>query len=363
MEQSLFIKWVEKYFPGITVKVVQTLNGEKREPSYLHRAMLRKEESVDGKWESLSSDNVTVAADVVAMDSSLPLKTRPALSTASGEIPKMGMELKLNENQLTALDTLVAKGASDAQIVAKLFADTPRCITGIYERLEGMFLEGLSTGVALVATNNVGTGVRLDYGFLSANKFGTDGAIWSTSGGTGVTPLTDIRAVLDAASAKGYTITKIMMDRTAFNRMKSTDEGKQLYATTIGNFGSTLTIPTSKQFAEAFKDEYQVEIMIVERSVNYEKNGVKTAVKPWADGQVVFLTGNEVGSLVWAKLAEMNHKAENVTYSTVDDFILVSKYRTNRPSLAEFTSSQARVVPVIANVESIFVLDTLTAEA
>lgn len=363
MEQSLFIKWVEKFFPGITVKVVQTLNGENRQPSYLHRAMLTKEESVDGKWESILSDNVTVAADVVAMDSSLPLKSRPSISSASGSIPKMGMELKLNENQLTALDTLVAKKATDAQIVAKLFQDTPRCITGIYEQNEAIFLQGLSTGIGLVDTNNAGTGIRLDYGYLTANKSGTTGAIWSTANLTGVTPLTDLRKLLDVASAKGQVITTAMMDRATFNRMKGSVEGKELYAISIGNFGDTKPIPTNKQFTDAFTDEFGVTIQIVERSVNYEIDGVKTAVKPWAEGQIVLLTGTNVGSLIWAKLAEMNHPADNVTYSTVDDFILVSKYRTNKPSLAEFTSSQARVAPVINNVESIFVLDTLTVQA
>ena len=143
MEKSLFISWVDKYFPGLTVRVIETLNGADRAASYLHRSMLRKEESVDGKYESISADNINVVADVVAMDSSLPLKQRVAISSASGEIPKMGMELKLNENQLTALDTLVAKGASDSQIIAKLFADTPRCISGIYEQNEAIFLQGL----------------------------------------------------------------------------------------------------------------------------------------------------------------------------------------------------------------------------
>lgn len=359
MEESLFIQWVQKFFPGITVRVVETLNGEDRIASYLHRTMLTKQQSVDGKWESVTSDNVTVAADVVAMDSSLPLKSRPAISTASGEIPKMGMELKLNENQLTNLDTLVAKGANDAQIIAVLFADTPRCITGIYEQNEAILLQGLSTGVALVESNNVGTGIRLDYGYVADNKSGVP-VVWTN---TAATTLTDIGNVITKASNKGHIITTIMMDRTTFNRMKASDEGKALYASSIGNFGTTLPVPTSSQFTAAFSDEFQATIQIVERSVNYEKNGVKTAVKPWAAGAVVFLTSNNVGSLIWAELAEMNHRAENVTYSVVDDFILVSKYRLNRPSLAEFTSSQARVVPVITNVDQIYLLDTLTVEA
>ncbi|MEN0095901.1 MAG: hypothetical protein AAGB30_11000 [Pedobacter sp.] len=358
MEESLFIKWVQKFFPGITIRVVETLNGEDRIASYLHRTMLRKEESVDGKWNSLLSDNVTVAADIVAMDSSLPLKSRPAISAANGDIPKMGMELKLNENQLTALDTLVAKNATDAQIIAKLFADTPRCITGIYEQNEATFLQGLSTGVVLVDSNNVGTGVRLDYNYLSANKFGA-AVVWSGS----PTPVTDCQRVISKASEKGHTIRYIMMDRTSFNRMRNSAEGKSLYAVSTGNFGSTQLVPTAVQFNSAFKDETGAEIIIVERSVNFEKDGVKTNVKPWSAGKVVFLTSLEVGSLIWATLAETNHPAKNVTYSLVDDFILVSKYVLNKPSTAEFTSSQARVVPVISNVDQIYLLDTLVVQS
>jgi hypothetical protein len=363
MEQSIFIKWVEKFFPGITIKVVETLNGTDRQPSYLHRQMLTKEYSTDGTWNSLTSDNTNVVADVVAMDSSLPLKSRPAISSASGEIPKMGMELKLNEKQLTALDVLVATGASDAQIVAKLFADTPRVIAGIYEQCEAIFLEGLSSGVAVVDTNNVGTGVRLDYGYKSANKSGTTGAIWSTANLTGVTPLTDIRVLLDIANTAGKSPRFIFMDTVSFNRLKGSDEGKNLYATTIGNFGTTKPIPTSAQFTSAFQDEYGLQIRIVDRSVTYEIDGNKTTVKPWATGQVVLTDSENVGSLVWSTLAEANHPVSGVTYTTADNFILASKYRQNKPSLGEFTSAQARVAPVITGVEGIFVLDTLTVQA
>lgn len=358
MEQSLFIKWVNKFFPGIVIKVTSTLNDEKRQPSYLHKTMLRREFSISGKWESINEANSLVAADVVAMDSPLPLKTRPSISKASGDVPKIGMELKLNENQLTALDLLVKSGATDAQIVAKLFADTPRVIAGINERLEQMFLEGLSSGVTLVDTDNVGTGIRLDFGYPTANKFKTKTAVW-TSPST-ATPITDLNQLIDAASTKGDVLAYVMMDKTTFNNMKASAEGKDLYATSIGNFGNTKPVPSREQFMEAFEAETGLKIIIVDRSVRTEKDGTATSAKPWAVGQVVALTSLEVGQLVWAELAEMNHPVEGVSYQRADGFILVSKYRANKPSLSEWTSSQARVVPVITGVDSIYVLDTTT---
>lgn len=364
MEQSLFIQWVNKFFPGITLRIVETLNDTKNPVTYLHRRFLRKDFSVTGKWESINAANTMVMADVVAMDSPLPLKKRDTISKAFGNIAKMGMELALNERQLTDLDTLIAQGGTDAQILGKLFADTPRVISGIYERLEEMFLMGLSSGVTLVEdTENVGTGVRLDYGYPTANKFGTVGAVWSTANGTGVTPFADIQRVLDKVSADGNNITRVLLDQTAFNYMAATAQAKELFAFSQSFVGSNIPAPDFGQVNRFTSARYGFTFEIVNRSVRWEKNGNQTTIKPWTVGAAVFLTSEQLGSLTWARLAEQNHPVANVTYSTVDDYILVSKYRKNVPSLSEYTSSQARVVPVINNVDQIYVLDTTTVQA
>lgn len=360
MEQSHFIKWVNKYFKGITIRVVETLNDTTNPLPYYHRRMLKKDFSVSGKWESISVANTLVAADVVAMDSSLPLKKRDAISKANGDIPKMGMELKLNEKQLTDLDTLVAQGGTDAQILSKLFSDTPKVIGGIYERNEAMFLAGLSTGVTLVEdAENVGTGIRLDFGYPAANKFGV-ATVWSN---TAAKPFDDIQRVLDKARTDGNRITTVKLDRTAFNNMVKTTQVKELYAFFAGFVGTNIQVPSLTQLNNFTQDRYGFTFEIIERSVRTEKNGVQTSHTPWADGAVVFLTSDQVGSLVYARLAEQNHPVNGVSYSTVDDFILVSKYRVNRPSLSEMTSSQARVVPVISNVDQIYLMDSKTVQS
>ena len=72
----------------------------------MFKQLLKTDYSVDGRWASLTGQYTRVAADVVAMDSPLPLKKRDSLEKASGELPKMGMELFLNEKQMTDIDTL-----------------------------------------------------------------------------------------------------------------------------------------------------------------------------------------------------------------------------------------------------------------
>jgi len=360
MEQSLFIKYVNSHFKGITVSVVEKLNDTKLPLSYLHRRMLKKDFSVSGKWESISVANSQVMADVVSMDSSLPLKKRASFSKANGDIPKMGMELKLNERQLTELDTLVASGAADSVILRKLFEDTPKVISGIYERCEAMFLQGLSTGVALVEDDeNVGTGIRLDYGYSADNKFGAS-VVWSD---VNAKPFDDIERVLEKANADGHTITRVLLDSNTIKNIARTAQAKELYAFNAGFVGANIPTPDLNQLNQVASSRYGFVFEKVDRSVRYEKNGVQSIVKPWAAGNVVFLTSDQVGSLVYATLAEQNHPVANVTYANADGFILVSKYRLNKPSLSEYTSSQARVVPVINNVDAIYLLESTVVEA
>jgi hypothetical protein len=110
-------------------------------------------------------------------------------------------------------------------------------------------------------------------------------------------------------------------------------------------------------------NRYKFQIVIVDRKIINEKSGVRTVVTPWSAGKVILTTTPQVGVLAWARLAEQNHPVQGVSYQNADDYILVSKYRQNKPSLAEYTTSQARVVPVICNVEQIYQIDTNTISA
>ena len=360
MEASLFIEYVQRLFKKISHGVVTRLNGTDKQLTYLHRTRLRKEYSVSGKWESITVNGSMVAADYVAMDSSLPLKMRDSFGKASGDIPKQGMELALNEQQLTDLDVMVAQNEPESAISAKLFQDTPKVIGGIYEKNEASYLIGLSTGVTVVQDDkNVGTGIRLDYKYLPENKFGAS-VLWSDVNSL---PLTDINSkILAKASLDGKTVSTIFIDRGTFTNIAKTNEAKDLYANSVGNYSSEIRpTPNLAKLNAAVQDEYGYVFQIVDRSITVEKNGIRSSFKPWADGAVAAVTSDIDGTLTYAKLAEQNHPVDNVTYELVDDYILVSKYRQNKPSLAEFTSSQARVAPVIS--ETVYLLDSKTVQA
>lgn len=356
MEASKFTQYINQYLGGIVLKRVETINNETMPLRYLHLDLLEKKYSIDGKWTSLSANNKYLMADIIAMDSSIPLKSRGSMGKATGDIFKVGQEYALREEELTELDTLTATGQA-TEVVRRFFADTPKVITAVYERNEAVFQELLSTGIALVTseTDTVGTGVRIDAGIPTENKF--DATLsWSNALAT---PVSDMRKVLDKAEVDGKRVLKFLMNRATFDKLKASAEGKALYAISVGNYGTTLQVPTSEMFINAFRSDFGAEIQIVERSVTRQRNGVDTTYKPWKDGAVTAITENKIGSLVWAKLAEMNHPVAGVAYTTADEYILVAKFRENRPSLAEITNSQARVCPVLDNVEAIYLLNTI----
>lgn len=361
MEQSLFFQYVQKYFPQLVISIVEKLNDKSQTTlPYLYKNLLSTSYSVDGRWESISGEYNRVAADVVAMDSPLPLKSRDALSRASGNIPKVGMELFLNEKQMNDIDAMMAQGINISTIVQKIFEDTPRVITGVYERMEAMFLEGLSTGVALADSNNAGAGVRIDYGYLDSHKFGV-AAEWASA--TTAHAMDDIEKVIKKATEDGNRIVKAYADRYWFDNFCKNEQARQQFAFVQGFVGNNVPNLTVEQASAALQNKFGFNVELVDRAVKTEKNGVKTVTRPWAEGTIVFVCDEQVGNLVWTRSAEMNHPVQGVSYETADEYILVSKYRVNRPSLREYTASQARVLPVISNPDRIYTLNIKTVQA
>lgn len=355
MKKSLFPQWVDKYFKIIAQKIVEKLNGGKLPLPYYHRTMLRKEFSATLKWGSLSVNGNVVSADVVAMDSSLPLKIRDSIKKADGDIPKIGMKLSLNESTMNELNILLATGGADAEIIRKLFADSDKCISGIWERLELMFLQGLSTGfISITDEDTPGTAIRVNFGHPDKNKYGVTKP-WDDSTAK---PIDDIENVVSEARINGDVVRYILMDRNTFNLFKANAQVKEQYAFYLGYTGSNVpAVPSIEKANEFLSANQGVEIMVIDRPVQVEKDGKRKSINPWEAGAVVFLTDIMVGTLTYGKLAEETFQDKSVDYQKVDDFILVSKYHKKDP-IKEFTSAQALAIPVINNVDSIYIMDT-----
>lgn len=358
--QSLFINYIKNHFPRLVLAITEKLNDNNQtDLSYMHRTLLGKQYSVDGRWSSLSGEYTRVAADVIALDSSIPLKKRDSLAKAGGEIPKMGMELALNEKQMKDIMTMISLNLPENDIIAKVLADVPRCYTGVLEQNELMFLQGLSTGVALTDDDNVGTGIRVDYGFLDSHKFGVS-ALWGDASANVVDDVTKVRT---AAKNDGTTLRYAYADTATLQALAISDQFKERYAFSQGFVGTKIPNLFVEDVKSYFMSLFGITITEIDRIVKLEKNGIRKDVNPWQSGMITFTAEQQVGDLVWTDLVEMSRPVSGVTYQRADDYILLSKYAVNRPSWKEFTNSQAMCVPIISKVDGIYQLDTKTLEA
>lgn len=75
MNESLFIEYVRRIWPKLSLYVKEKINKTNKKLTYLHKTMLTNVYSPDQKWEGTSANTTYVAADMVAMDSPLSPKS------------------------------------------------------------------------------------------------------------------------------------------------------------------------------------------------------------------------------------------------------------------------------------------------
>lgn len=357
---SLFSELVDYNFGPVIRQIVAKINGEEKEKQLLIQQLFRKEFSVTMDWESISVDNSVVAADVVSMDSTLPLKSRGTISAAKGEIPKIGISFGLKESDIKKLQLLAAQGGAKAEIVAKVMADAVRVVMGIMYRLEIQAHQALSSGVMGIPPEQEGGAmVRLTYGAKAENNLKA-AVKWSE---TTRTPITDLKAMFDKASDNEQEIKLVLMDKAALDAIRNSDEGRMLYAGYLGSTQidpSKATTPNKKQILLALADEFEAEFKTVKSNLRTEGlDGKKKVVNAWTPGAVVGLPSDtNAGRIHWNTVAEHDNRVEGVKYEVANDFILVSKYSETNP-LSEVTGGQALAIPVLDNVDAIYRLSTI----
>ena len=357
MNPSLFIEYIDKYFRIVIGKITEKINGKSQEQQLLHKTMLTEEYSADLTWGSTEISTSVVAADVVAMDSSLPLKKRDKISNASGVIPKIGIKFRKGEKTISDINVMRARGADEQTIVGKIFDDAPKSIKGIDVRKEIMFQQALSTGETLVEdAENVGTGIRVKFGYKDENTFHATVAKW---GGTGYLPQDDVQQLFDKAEEDGNSIGLVMISKRYFNLFRNSQQGKLLaanYRNQVITNASLLPVPSRETMLEAMTDEYGATFRIVDSTFKIEKpDGSHVSVKSWEEANIIGLPGENVGRLVYGTLAEETNPVAGVNYQKSGSHILVAKYSKTDP-LEEFTTAQALAIPVIDGVDGIYIL-------
>lgn len=355
MEKTLFTEYVDKYFRGFVGAVEELYNGGKAGQTYLHKDWLDEEYSADLRWDCTEINHSVVAADVVSLDSSLPLKRRSTVTQASGTIPKLGIKMRKGERELSSINVMRAKGAREAEVAARVFDDVAKVIRAMDVRKEIMFQMALSTGQCLVEDGeNEGTGVRASFGYRAANACKS---VKPWGDGAGAKPLDDLRALFDAAGAQGVSPAHVFLSRKYFDYLRASAQGRLFGAQGVVAVKPELLMAAGVEpMLTALRGEFGAEFHVVMQSYRVEgPDGRGRMVRPWAEASVVAVPDAKVGRLVYGTLAEETNPAPGVTYQKVGTHVLVSKFSRVDP-IEEYTAAQAVCLPVIDGAGEIFTL-------
>ncbi len=355
MKASLFLTQVKAWWETITGKITTTINDKKEAGAYFHESRLTKEYSIDGKWDTASVKDSIVAADIVASESPYPVKSRPAMRKGDGNIVKIAIKKTKGEKMIEKINTLLSL-QKVVEAIKTIFDDAGKCVLGIKERVEFMFLQGLSTGYVTVSEISddgtpTGNDVRLKLHFPTGNQFKV-GVAW---GQAGATPISDMQRVLDANSS----ITVAWMRTSTMNLMRNSLEAKRLGARAkLGYYpvDSQLAPLLNSEFIELIKSEYGVDIKLIDRKVRVEKNGKQTDVQPFDGDVVVFMEqDSDLGRIVYASLAEETNPVDGVTYAKFEEYIQLAQHSSiENDTPVEVTRAHARAIAVIDGSDQIY---------
>ena len=352
---SLFKKYVDALIPKLSTLIEKVNDKRKDTRTYLHKdtSILKKQYASDNKWEANSVNTTYVAADFMAFDSPVDIKTRPTIATANGKLPKAGIGRNITESQLTELQVMEAQGGNKERIAKKIADDLVFCNVGLDELYEWAFLYGLYYGfVGIPDLDHPEQLMRLNFNYKDENTYGTLEL--------GAITLADIDRMFEAANANQDTIEVVWISKQALKALRNTRAAKELVADADDKVYTDQTVlrtPSETRFKEVFENEYECKLQIIDRTVIFEKNGAKLKKKPFGNDRVIFTCNSTVGSFVYGELAENRNRVAGVNYQLIDDYKLISRFSNNDPSLVEKTTGQAIAAPVIEDVDQIYILD------
>lgn len=352
---TLFPEEVGKYFLPM-LEALKAENEKEENKTRLFQRLLDRTPTGTLDWTSSDITGKIGMADVVAMNSTIPLKQRRSIALAKGDIPKLAASVRFEESDLKRLFGLASiPGVGGEQLAKEVLSNVPEVVRAILDRIEAMTLQMLSEGQILIADDKTqGLGVRADFGIPEGNRAKVTNK-WSTAKAT---PVTDIRTTLTKAEEAGNEIQAIILDRSAFNKLRASQEGKELVAgfrgTPVGGAGSP------SQTIDALKDEFGVEFIVIARNAftQEQADGTRVAVKPWKEGAVAFLpSATKVGTLYHSPLVEESRPVAGVTQGKANEYTLVQQYSETDP-YSEKTMATAFVFPVLNNATKVYLLDT-----
>lgn len=317
-----------------------------------------------------------VAADVVAYDTSAPLKTRRTVSKLSGEIPSIRMKKVMTESDLNKYNIFKAQAEPDQKALLDLvFGDVDDCVDGVNARLEWIIFQALSKGTITLSSVTNAAGVvteeDIDFQLPLTNKI-VSLLKWDTAE-RAATPISDIEAVVAAAKALGIKPRYILMNESKWFDFRKTKE-VQDFVIPFALYGGVKVkrAPSLDVANQALKSEGLPTIIKIDTRISLEDaNHTITSVDPWLDASeadaankdryVTFLEDLKCGDMLHGPIAEETNPPKQVVQAKKGP-TLISKWSDVDP-VAEYTKGELNAFPSWPTIDRVIILDTKSEKA
>ena len=307
------------------------------------------------------ADGAKIMADIVAIGSKAPRKSREFVENIKGEIPKIEIARDLNEKDLLTIQQLryavnanPTNAGINKQLIEKIYEDPRFCIDGINARMEWMAKQLVSTGkYKTTATNNGGVvNVSVDFKVKTKNALKK----WADADAN---PMEEIEKYQEEAKGKGYSYTTITMSRATLNQVL---KNKNTRAFVLGvPINATTILPDVRleQLNAELVERGLPIIKVWESYVSVEgKNGEITVANGWEEGNVLFSTSALLGTTQYTTTPEFTMSfADVMSKSVKDNFILVNTFGHQDPILVS-TKATAFATPVLNDSKRKLIIKT-----
>lgn len=303
-------------------------------------------------WKMLEGQaGLKIAADLVSRGSSIPRKTREAISRIQGDIPKISISREKLEDEITEYDIMIAMASTnpDLKAIVEFWAeDTEFCWTGVAARAEWIALRQISLGkVVFTNQNNAGivTEYNVDYQIPSTQKIGVTTA-WGTT--ATAKPITkDFPEAIKKGKAIGANYKFAFMNVATLEKLVATDEVIKLCASYLQNIANLPYAPALQDVNAMLMRRVNfngLQIIVVDQDITIETaDGKRVTGNPFEDDVVLFSESKVLGKTHWKRPIDMN-LSNSVALKVMNGHTMIKKYSTEEP-VKEVTIGIANLFP------------------
>lgn len=320
-------------------------------------------------WKTLNAKvGLHIAADLIARGARLSQKARNAIKRIEGDIPKIGIERKMNEQELTEYQNLVglANGEQDLIDLIEAWAnDLQFCWDGVGARIEWMALYQMSHAGKLKVTSennaHITSEYDADYQIPADQKMGCQ-VDWSDSENARPFSVDLKKLVRDSRKSNkgGIRLKHVWLSPKTFTDLVETKECQKMCASYVANALNLQTVPgiaDVNALAQKVPYLYGLTFHILDQDITVElTDGKQFSGNPFADN-VLCLTENAVlGNTWWVEPVGMSIKGTAAT-KVMREYCMLKKFGDEELE-EEVTQGIANAFPGWSGSERAYFLDT-----